>query len=114
MQFLKVLVIIMGVLIIAGFAVLGVVLYKRMSDPERRVESAERVTVPDAKPDEVGLSLPPGTRMGDPVAVGNRVLFRVTVPNGDDRLYVMDPRTGAIAFSVTTGAVPTGGKAAAQ
>ncbi len=108
MQFLKALIVIMGVLIIAGFAVIGVELYKRMNDPNRGNPSAnadpDRVaTTPAGRTEEVGLDLPPGTRMGDPVAVGNRVVFRVTIPDGADRLYVMDPRSGAISTTVTTG-----------
>ncbi|MCW2236469.1 hypothetical protein [Azospirillum canadense] len=116
MQFLKALVVIMGVLIIAGFAVIGVELYKRMNDPSRGNPGAnpsanpsanadpDRVaTTPAGRTEEVGLDLPPGTRMGDPVAVGNRVVFRVTIPDGVDRLYVMDPRSGAISTTVTTG-----------
>ncbi|WP_448203068.1 hypothetical protein [Azospirillum sp. sgz302134] len=103
MKFLKALIVIMGVLIIVGFAVIGAELYKRMNDPERRAAAdAERV-VPAAKAEEVGLDLPAGARMSDPVPVGNRVLFRVTVPDGADRLYVMDPRNGAITTTVTTG-----------
>nr|WP_211114271.1 hypothetical protein [Azospirillum rugosum] len=96
----------MGVLIIAGFAVIGVELYKRMNDPNRGNPGADpdRVaSAPVGRTEEVGLDLPAGARMGDPVAVGNRVVFRVTIPDGVDRLYVMDPRSGAISTTVTTG-----------
>ncbi|OYD84590.1 hypothetical protein [Azospirillum brasilense] len=105
MQFLKALVVIMGVMIIAGFAILGVELYKRISDPERRAAAeTERSAAPAGRAEEVTLGLPAGARLGDPVAVGNRVVFRVTIPDAPDRLYVMDPRTGAIAVTVTAGA----------
>ncbi len=105
MQFLKALVVIMGVMIIAGFAILGVELYKRMSDPDRRSGTeAERTVLPAGRTEEITLGLPAGARMGDPVAVGNRVVFRVTIPDAADRLYVMDPRTGVIAVTVTAGA----------
>ena len=105
MQFLKVLVVLMGVMIIAGFAIIGVELYKRMSDPDRRSGAEPERPVPAAgRTEEVVLGLPAGARIGDPVAVGNRVVFRVTTPDAPDRLYVMDPRTGAIAVTVTTGA----------
>ena len=105
MQFLKALIVIMGVMIIAGFAIIGVELYKRMSDPDRRSGTeTERAVLPAGKTEEVALGLPAGARMGDPVAVGNRVVFRVTIPDAADRLYVLDPRTGAIAVTVTAGA----------
>ncbi len=104
MKFLKALIVIMGVMIIVGFAVIGVELYKRMSDPDRRADATvDRVAVPAGKIDEVGLDLPAGSRIGDPVAAGNRVLFRVTLPDNSDRLYVMDPRSGAITTTITTG-----------
>ncbi|MBK3735960.1 hypothetical protein GAY29_23225 [Azospirillum brasilense] len=105
MQFLKALIVIMGVMIIAGFAFLGVELYKRINDPERRAAmDAERATAAAGRTEEVTLGLPAGARLGEPVAVGNRVVFRVTIPDAADRLYVMDPRTGAIALTVTAGA----------
>ncbi|MDQ2103260.1 hypothetical protein [Azospirillum isscasi] len=105
MQFLKALIVIMGVMIIAGFAILGVELYKRINDPERRSGAeTERAAGPAGKTEEVALGLPAGARLGDPVAVGNRIVFRVTIPDAADRLYVMDPRTGAVAVTVTTGA----------
>ncbi|AWJ84885.1 hypothetical protein TSH58p_15960 [Azospirillum sp. TSH58] len=105
MQFLKALIVIMGVMIIAGFAFLGVELYKRINDPERRSGAdAERAALSTGRTEEVTLGLPAGARMSDPVAVGNRVVFRVTIPDAADRLYVMDPRTGAIAVTVTAGA----------
>ncbi|KAA0688652.1 hypothetical protein [Azospirillum brasilense] len=105
MQFLKALIVIMGVMIIAGFTFLGVELYRRISDPERRAGAdTERATAPAGRAEEVTLGLPAGARLGDPVAVGNRVVFRATIPDAADRLYVMDPRTGAIAVTVTAGA----------
>ena len=35
---------------------------------------------------------------------GNRVIFTVQLPDGQgDRLYILDPRNGAVTASVTTG-----------
>ena len=111
MQILKALVVIMGVLIIAGFTYLGVELYKRMSDPNRAslTGPGTTTTVID-RPAEVTLDVPAGARIGEMLAVGNRVLFKVTLPQGPDRLYLIDPRTGAVTATVTAG--PSGGKAA--
>ena len=118
MAFLKTLVVVMGVMIIAGFTFLVVEVVKRMNDPDRAVQS-ER-SAPLATGDVgsgnlatveggiIGLGLPKGSRMSDPVAVGNRVMVRVTLPASadrpeSDRLYVLDNRNGAVLGVVTTG-----------
>lgn len=123
MQLLKTLVIVMGVLIVAGFAVIGVEVYKRIVDPTRgnrpavsaaatpappvEPSSPELASVPapvfSATPREVVLDLPAGARIGELVAVGNRVLFKVTLPQGPDRLYLVDPQTGALQTTITAG-----------
>ncbi len=113
MQILKALVVIMGVLIVAGFAFLGVELYKRMSDPTRAISAAASGEA-DRSGDrsgergadrsvEVTLDVPAGARIGEMLAVGNRVLFKVTLPQGPDRLYLMDPRSGAVTATITAG-----------
>lgn len=106
MQILKALVVIMGVLIIAGFAFLGVELYKRMSDPNRAVSSAPSAAASSDVSDraaDITLDVPAGARIGEMVVVGNRVLFKVTLPQGPDRLYLMDPRSGAVTATITAG-----------
>lgn len=105
MQILKALVVIMGVLIVAGFGFLGVELYKRMTDPNRAVPQAgdSDRPAPGRDPADVTLDVPAGSRIGEIVAVNNRVLFKVTLPSGLDRLYVMDPRNGAVTATITAG-----------
>lgn len=104
MQILKALIVIMGVLILAGFTFLGVELYKRMSDPNRASLTATApAPIPVERPAEVTLDVPAGARIGEMLAVGNRVLFKVTLPQGPDRLYLIDPRNGAVTATVTAG-----------
>ncbi|RJF80907.1 hypothetical protein D3877_11755 [Azospirillum cavernae] len=106
MQILKALVVIMGVLIIAGFAVLGVELYKRMSDPNRAAAQAidsERATPSSRDPIDVTLDVPVGSRIAETLVLGNRVLLKVTLPQGLDRLYVVDPRNGAVTATISAG-----------
>jgi len=104
-QILKALVVIMGVLILAGFTFLGVELYKRMSDPNRASLTGPSSTaaVQAERPAEVTLDVPAGARIGEMLVVGNRVLFKVTLPQGPDRLYLIDPRNGAVTATVTAG-----------
>lgn len=104
MRALKVLIVVMGVLIVVASAVIVVEVINRAGDPERRAAVAEeRAAQPAGRTAETALDLPSGARIGEMLAIGNRLAFRVSVPEGDDRLYVLDPRTGALTATVTTG-----------
>jgi hypothetical protein len=108
-RFIKALVVIMGVLIIIGVAVLGVELAKRMNDPERAAEkAAEKAATAAAVSLSAGgkgaaLGLPQGARIGEVLTVGSRLIVKVSLPAGDDRLYLLDPRSGAASVLLTTG-----------
>ena len=108
MRVLKAALIIMGVFILAGYAYLGVEVVKRFSrhasEPTR--EAAEERPLPPVSGGVAALGLPDGARIGELVPAGNRVVFRVTVPDGPDQLYILDPRTGGVAPAVTTGKAP--------
>lgn len=108
MRVLKAALIIMGVFILAGYAYLGVEVVKRFSrhasEPVR--EAPEERALPPLTPAGGGvaaLGLPTGARIGELVPAGNRVVFRVTVPDGPDALYILDPRNGGVVPAVTTG-----------
>lgn len=105
MRVLKAAIIIMGVFILAGYAYLGVEVVKRFSNKvaAEPQEAAEDRPLPAGPTGEVSLGLPAGARIGEMLAVGNRVVFRVTIPDGADRLYTLDPRSGAVSSVVTTG-----------
>lgn len=102
--------IIMGVFILAGYAYLGVEVVKRFTNHEARDaakearEAVEDRTVTPAPGGEVALGLPQGARIAGMVSTGNRVVVQVSVPDGPDRLYTLDPRTGAVTPTLTTGA----------
>ncbi|BAI76284.1 hypothetical protein AZL_d04580 (plasmid) [Azospirillum sp. B510] len=111
MQILKALVVIMGVLIVAGFTFLGVELYKRMSDPSRGsltgpAKAVATAPPPDSqatRPIEVTLDLPAGARIGEIAMKGNHLVFKVAVPQEPDRLYLMDPRDATVTAIVIAG-----------
>jgi len=102
---LKAALIIMGVFILAGYAYLGVEVVKRFSrhasEPAR--EAPEERPIPPVAGGVAALGLPAGARIGDLVPAGARVVFKVTVPDGADTLYILDPRTGGVSPAVTTG-----------
>jgi hypothetical protein len=109
---LKAFLVIMGIFIVAGFGFLGYEVYKRVTDPDRQTEAG----APPAPPPppgriaETALDLGAGARIGSVMLAGNRVVFTVQLPDGQgDRLYLLDPRNGAVTASVTTGAATTPG-----
>ncbi|WP_051341073.1 hypothetical protein [Azospirillum halopraeferens] len=105
MRVLKAAVIIMGVFIVLGYVYLGLEVYKRMTRSGEPAEAADdRPALSVTTAGEIALGLPPGARIAEMLAVGTRVVFRVTVPDGAERLYVLDPRDGTVGPVVTTGA----------
>jgi hypothetical protein len=107
---LKAFLAIMAIFIVGGFGFLGYEIYKRATDPERQAEAgAPPVPPPPGKIAETALELGAGARITSVVPTGSRVLLTVQLPDGQgDRLYILDPRNGAVTASVTTGSATTG------
>lgn len=103
MKALKAAIVIMGVLIVVGVAVLVAELIKRSNDPEHRAAAEDRPAAATTTPAATALGLPAGARIADMVPVGNRLVVRVVVPDREERLYVLDPRTGAVTVALSTG-----------
>ena len=110
MQALKALIIGMGLLILAGFGVVGVTLYNRATAPEDSGGKAE--SAGDAAPDAATgagaetkaplpsfglarLGLPAGSRVVETTAEGGRLMLRVRDPAGAETIHVIDLATGA-------------------
>ena len=91
---LKVLVIVMGLLIVAGFVVIAAEIARRMSTPNagraasRRQPSAERI------------ALPSGARVVSVTSAGDRLVVHVETPGGPAAAYIVDPRNGALLGTV--------------
>lgn len=81
MRALKILVVVMGVMIIAGVIVLGVTVVRRMTPPPLAAAAA--------------LNEPAGTHIAQVSAAGDRVVVLLQ-GGGPDRLVVLDLRTGAV------------------
>ena len=102
MRALKAFLAIMAIFIVGGFGFLGYEIYKRATDPDRQAEAG--APPPPGKIAETALELGAGARISSVVLAGNRVIFTVQLPDGrGDRLYILDPRNGAVTASVTTG-----------
>jgi hypothetical protein len=106
---LKAFLAIMAIFIVGGFGFLGYEIYKRATDPDRQAEAGAPPPPPVAgKIAETALELGAGARITSVVPTGSRVLLTVQLPDGQgDRLYILDPRNGAVTASVTTGAAST-------
>jgi hypothetical protein len=80
---LKILVVVMGVMLVTGFAVLVVLVAGRFSHPRALPVAAE-----------APLELPPGARI-ESIGVGaDRLALAVILPNGDRQIVVIDLATG--------------------
>ena len=92
-MWLKVLVVVMGLLIVAGFVVVAAEIARRMSTsytarPPAGTAFAERI------------ALPSGAQVLSMTAVGDRLVVHVEAPDGLSRAYVVDPRTGSLLGTI--------------
>ena len=88
MQALKVLVVVMGVMIVAGVVALGVVMTQRLSDASRSGPMQPAV-----------LDEPAGTRISGAAALADRVVIQLQ-GGGPDRVVVVDLRSGKVVGQV--------------
>ncbi len=89
---LKVLVILMGLLIIAGFIVIAAEIARRMS--------TSNVGRPPASAFAQRIALPSGGQVLSMSAVGDRLVVHVRTPDGMSTAYIVDPRTGTLLGTI--------------
>jgi len=107
MRALKTIVIVMGVVLVAGF---GLLIFGLTQNWHRASESAP---LGPATPvvaagslrawGSVGLGQPPGSKVMGMTAAGNLVVLHLALPDGNERIVVVDPARGAVTgtFGVT-------------
>ena len=88
MRALKILVVVMGVLIVIGFAALIAGIAGKMSR-DRPAASAERPFAAGA------IDIPVGARIETMTASSNRLIVDLALPDGGRQLLVVDLATGA-------------------
>jgi hypothetical protein len=93
---LKVLVIVMGLLIVAGFVVVAAEIARRMSTPNAARPPASGAVSGFAE----RIALPSGARVVSMNAVGDRLVVHVETQGGPSAAYVVDPRNGALLGTV--------------
>ncbi|MCH8092697.1 MAG: hypothetical protein IID53_16425 [Proteobacteria bacterium] len=110
MQALKTLVIVLGVVIVAGIAVIGVTIYHRATNPVNSPvpDSPKPAAKPAAKPapkpatepgfgpgfGRVVLELPPGSRVVEMTAEDDRLILRLRLADGGRQILILDMATG--------------------
>ena len=93
---LKVLVIVMGLLIVAGFVVVAAEIARRMSTPNAARPPASGVAGGFSE----RIALPSGARVVSMNAVGDRLVVHVETQGGPTAAYVVDPRNGALLGTI--------------
>jgi len=88
MRALKVLVVVLGVLLVAGFAVVVVTIMGRMS--QRAAPAAARL----APFGNTTVTLPADSLIMEVQGAGDRILLRLDLADGTEMLLVLDAATG--------------------
>ncbi len=97
---LKVLVIVMGLLIVAGFVVIAAEIARRMSTPNPARPPASGSAGGVVGGFNERIALPSGARVVSMNAVGDRLVVHVETQGGPSAAYVVDPRNGALIGTV--------------
>jgi hypothetical protein len=92
---LKVLVIVMGLLIVAGFVVIAAEIARRMSSPNGFRSPAAASTTFTQR-----IALPSGAQVMSMEAVADRLVVHVKTADGQSSAYFIEPRTGALLGTV--------------
>ena len=90
---LKVLVVVMGLLIVVGFIVVA-------SEIARRMSSASPGPAPSGAAFSEHIALPSGAQVVSVSSAGDRVAVHVKAADGRSTLYIVDPRSGALLGTV--------------
>lgn len=104
MRGLKVLVIVMGVLLVAGVIALGFAVRYRLNHPRQARSAAPAAAAaigPAGAPSAMTLDLPQGARVVGAEASGDRLVVRVELAGGSEELIIVNLLTGAPIATVT-------------
>ncbi len=93
MRALKLLVVVMGILLIAGFAVVVVTIMSRMTQRGTPAAPATAATHP-APFGQTTVTLPADSLVMEVQGAGDRILLRLDLKDGTEMLVVLDAVTG--------------------
>ena len=98
MQALKVLVVIMALMILAGLTLLGAVIASRMA--HRPPPTAAPTAAPTAVFRAAPIDLPAGARVAAMKLATDRLVLDIVLPDGNHQLLVIDLGTGRLLGSI--------------
>jgi hypothetical protein len=102
MRALKVLVIVMGVLLVAGIVALGFAVQYRMNHPRPAAPTVAGPAIgPAGTANALTLDLPQGAKVVGAEASGDRLVVRVELAGGGQELIIVNLATGAPVATVT-------------
>ena len=96
MRFLQVLVVVMGVMIVAGLGLIFVTIAHRLSHPHVGPSLA---AAPSGTPGIARIELPPGTQVEEMSSAGNRIVLRLRAVDRES-LLVLDQDSGRIVARI--------------
>ncbi len=101
MRALKTLVIVMGVLILVGMALVGYTLIKRGLNPAPPLVEAPQAPSAAVHPyGPVEIELPQGAHIASTHTAGGRLVIELTLAGGAERVLVVDLTSGAILGTI--------------
>ena len=108
--YLKIIVIVLGVMIAAGLVVIGLKLVEKGNelaeltneDDAAAAEEADAGAVPEAAalPALGDLGLPAGSQVRRMTAAGHRLILVVAVPEDGERIVIVDLRSGGMVANI--------------
>jgi hypothetical protein len=101
MRALKVLVIVMGVLLVAGIVALGFAVQYRINHPRQAPAAVAPAIGPAGAANAMTLDLPQGSRVVGAEASGDRLVVRVELAGGSAELIIVNLSTGVPVATVT-------------
>jgi hypothetical protein len=105
MRALKVLVIVMGVVLVAGIVALGFAVQYRVNHPRPAPAGSSVATGPvigpAGGPNAITLDLPQGAKVVGAEASGDRLVVRVELAGGGQELIIVNLATGTPVATVT-------------
>jgi hypothetical protein len=97
---LKILVIVMGLLIVVGFIVVASEIARRMSSPSTFGSPASTTPTASGASFTQSIALPSGAQVVSVSTAGDRIAVHVRATDGRSTLYLVDPRNGALLGTV--------------
>lgn len=85
MRALTILVVVMGIILLAGTGLLGLRLFHQAAAPVQRAP---------AKIPETTIHLPRDATVQRIIETEHRIIVHTSIPGGDDQLYFLDARSG--------------------